>query len=329
MLKSERLVAITLLLQSRGKMTAERLAGILDVSVRTIYRDMDSLSLAHVPVSMDYGPGGGYFLPDDYKLDSTTLTGEEAVALALGGAVIGGSHLFESSEDLRRALFKLEATLPAEYRADLRTARERILVDMAAWWRRPAGAPRLETVREAVWAGEQLDLCYPRSDNDGAEWRRVEPHGLVCKAGVWYLVAYCQLRQDFRIFRVDRIEDLTVRDEETAPRPDFDLEAYWEERRQAFQEQIAPFTLTLRVTPRGRTWLYDHYCILREEADGAAMVQVKLGSSNDALSYALSLGAEATVLDPPELREAIRTQAQAIASLYASDGGGTPPSAWA
>src|SRR5579885_3173589 len=103
--KTERLLAITLLLQARGKMTAERLADIMGVSVRTIYRDMDTLSLAHIPIAMDYGPGGGYYLPDDYRFDATVFTSEEAVALALGGAIAGGYRLFESSDGLRRALF--------------------------------------------------------------------------------------------------------------------------------------------------------------------------------------------------------------------------------
>ncbi len=317
MLKAERLVAITLLLQARGKMTAERLAEILGVSVRTIYRDMDSLSLAHVPVSMEYGPGGGYFLPDDYKLDSTTLTSDEAVALALGGAVIGGARLFESSEDLRRALFKLEATLPAEYRSDLRAARERVLVDTSAWYHRPSGTPHLETVRSAVWAGKQLEILYPRSDGAGDPWRRVEPHGLVCKAGVWYMVGYCRLREDFRIFRVDRISDIRERDEATTRRPDFDLESYWQEQRRAFEAQVTPFKLTMQLTPAGRGRIGGDYVVLSEGPDGGATVRVHLHSKESALSYALSLGAEAVVLAPRELRETIRSQAQMIASLYA------------
>src|SRR5947199_389674 len=219
MRKTERLVAITLLLQARGKMTAERLGTIMGVSTRTIYRDMDTLSLAHVPVAMDYGPGGGYYLPDDYRIDPTIFTSEEAVALALGGAVAGDYRLFASGDGLRRALSKLEAALPAAYRADVRAARERILFDTTAWYRRPTTTAHLETVRGAVWAARQLDLLYPRSDGAGAQWRRVEPHGLVCKAGVWYLVAYCQMRHDFRTFRVSRIEDLVVRDETTPSRP--------------------------------------------------------------------------------------------------------------
>ena len=217
MLKTERLVAITLLLQARGKMTAERLASILEVSVRTIYRDMDVLSLAHVPVAMDHGPGGGYYLPDGYHLDPATFTSDEAVALALGGAMAGDYRLFDSDDGLRRALVKLEAALPEEYRADVRSARERILFDTTAWYRRPTTAAHLETVRAAVWAARQLDLYTPTQAGRRLAARRAA--WLVCKAGIWYLVAYCHLRQAFRTFRVERIEEVAVRDEAVSHAP--------------------------------------------------------------------------------------------------------------
>jgi predicted DNA-binding transcriptional regulator YafY len=318
MRKTERLVAITLLLQARGKMTAERLGHIMGVSTRTIYRDMETLSLAHVPVAMDYGPGGGYFLPDDYRLDPTIFTSEEAVALALGGAVAGDYRLFASGDGLRRALSKLEAALPAAYRADVRAARERILFDTTAWYRRPTTTAHLETVRGAVWAARQLDLLYPRSDGPGAQWRRVEPHGLVCKAGVWYLVAYCQMRRDFRTFRVSRIEDLVVRDETTQPRPGFNLQAYWEQSRRQYEEQTMPFALVLRVAPsaRRRTWNAEG-TVLEEEADGSLVVRIDTESAQAAVAYALSLGAAATVLDPPEVRDAVAVAARSITRLYA------------
>src|SRR5262249_17510341 len=125
----ERLVAITLLLQSRGKMTAGRLAEILGVSIRTIYRDITALSLAHVPIVMDYGPGGGYYLPDTYSLDPSTFTREEVVSLILSADIVGMHSFFASDNVLQRDLFKLEATLPENYRADISWAREHILFD--------------------------------------------------------------------------------------------------------------------------------------------------------------------------------------------------------
>lgn len=318
MQKVERLVAITLLLQARGKMTAERLADIMDVSVRTIYRDMDALSLAHVPVAMDYGPGGGYYLPDDYRLDPATFTSEEAVALALGGAVAGSYALFEQGDGLQRALVKLEAALPEEYRSDVRSARERILFDATSWYHRgPAMSEHLETVREAVWRSHRLEMLYPRSEGEGSDRRTVEPYGLVCKAGVWYLAAFCLTRQDFRTFRVDRIEEARVLEEECMPRPEFDLQRYWEEARRRFEEQVQPFKLLLRVGPSALRRLAGDGRVLDEEEDGHLLVRVSLESEHIAIQYALWLGADATVIDPPRVRERVAEEARAIAALYA------------
>src|SRR5947209_5251487 len=316
MQKTERLMAIALLLHARGKMTAARLAEILGVSTRTIYRDMDALSLAHVPVSMDYGPGGGYFLPGDYQIERASFTSEEAVALALGGAIAGGSRLFESGDGLRRALFKLEATLPDEYREEVRAARERILFDTTPWHHHSPSAEHLETVRSAVWGARQLDLFYPRSGVMGLEWRRVEPHGLVCKAGVWYLVAYCRKRRDFRTFRVDRIRAVEVREETTVPRPDFDLETYWERARRSFEQQSLPFALTLLVSESALPLIHHEGEILEHRSDGSAVVRVNLESAPVAIQYALWIGPGAIVLDPPEVAEGVRAAACRIASLY-------------
>src|SRR5260370_8036427 len=124
MQKMESLLAITLLLHARGKMTAKRLASILGVSTRTIYRDIDALSLAHVPVSMDYGPGGGYYLPGDYHFDPAIFTREEAVSLVLSADMAGNYSLFADDDELQRALIKFEASFPDKYRPDLMLARK-------------------------------------------------------------------------------------------------------------------------------------------------------------------------------------------------------------
>src|SRR5260221_9480900 len=118
MQKMERLLAITLLLHARGKMTAKRLASILGVSTRTIYRDIDALSLAHVPVSMDFGPGGGYYLPGDYQLEPAIFTSEEAVSLVLSADMAGNYNLFADDDEIQNALFKLEGAPPEKESPD-------------------------------------------------------------------------------------------------------------------------------------------------------------------------------------------------------------------
>ncbi|MBV9231395.1 MAG: YafY family transcriptional regulator [Chloroflexi bacterium] len=328
MQKIERLVAITLLLQARGKMTATRLANILGVSTRTIYRDIMALSLAHVPVSMDYGPGGGYYLPDDYHFESAIFTREEAISLILSADIAGNHSLFAGDDDLHRALFKLEAALPEEYRAGLQAAREHILIDTTAWRDSSMPTAYLETIRSAVLHAYQLDILYPCTNCDGKSgmhWQRVDPYGLVFKmlsrrhirTGVWYLVAYCHTCQSFCTFRVGHIEKLKVRQERIKVKTDFDLRTYWRKARRDLEEQAQPLKLMLRVTPSARQGLGGNCSVLKEEADGSAIVSVDLDSVDAAISYALGLGADATVLSPTNVREAVATTAQAIAEMYA------------
>src|SRR5205807_1884722 len=150
-------------------------------------------------VTMDKGPGGGFYLPQDYHLDPTTFTSEEAVTLALGGSIADGYRIFDNDDGLRRALVKLEASLPEEYRGDVQAARERLLFDASGWHRRPAttAGTHLETLRAALWSTRQIDILYQKAAQSESDtrWRQVEPYGLVCKAGTWYLVAYCHTRR--------------------------------------------------------------------------------------------------------------------------------------
>lgn len=314
------MVAITLLLQARGKMTAERLSQIMDVSVRTIYRDIDTLTLAHVPVTMDRGPGGGFYLPEDYRLDPATFTSEEAVALAVGGSIAGGYRIFESDDGLRRALVKLEAALPPEYRGDVQAARDRLLFDTTGWYRQPvspAGTPHLETLRAALWGSRQLDITYqkPREVAEETRGRRVEPYGLVCKAGVWYLVAYCHTRHDVRTFRVDRILDLSVREEAVRPRKNFNLQEYWEAAQRRFRDEMPSVRVRMRVSSQaGRRWLRE--AVVRNWSEDVFEVEFTAPCLEMAVAYALSCGSDAIVIDPPEVRDGVIQAARAVLNGY-------------
>jgi predicted DNA-binding transcriptional regulator YafY len=324
--KTERLLAITLLLQARGKMTARHLADILGVSTRTIYRDVDTLSLAHIPVSMDYGPGGGYYLPNDYHFESTIFTPEEAVSLVLSADMAGNYSLFADDDGLQRALLKLEAALPEQYRVDVKAARKRILFDTTAWYDRaaPVNTAFLETIRLAVLGENQLEILYPADDIPGVQWLRIDPYGLVYKGlsrrrmrtGIWYLVAFCHTCHTFCTFRVGYIEDLKVLDEKIAIQPNFDLRSYWQEARQYLEEQTHPFALVLRVRPVARSSLSGDSTILQEEPEGSIVVQVNVESIEAAVSYVLALGTGATVLSPTNVREAVAEAARSIAEMY-------------
>ncbi len=239
----------------------------------------------------------------------------------------GNYSLFADDDELQSALLKLEAALPEEYRADVGKARERILFDTTAWYESSATTTvYLEEIRLAVLGAQGLEILYPCAGVAGAQWRRVDPYGLVyrglsrrhVRTGVWYLVAFCHTCQAFCTFRVSNIEDLRVCEEKITPRPDFDLQAYWQEARRHLAEQLQPLVLTLRVLPAARAELRGDYTVLSEEQDGDMVVQVNVESVDEAVSYVLALGASVAVISPKKVREAVAAAARAIAEIYES-----------
>ena len=186
-MRADRLLATVLLLQARGRLTAPELAERLEVSVRTVYRDLDALSAAGVPVYATTGRNGGVTLPPGYRPDLTALRPAEARALFLGGAP-GPLTELGVGDVLDGALRKLSAALPATARGEAERARQRLLVDSTDFWQGPArAAAHLRTVEGAVWGDQRLRISYARYGRAPSE-RVIDPYALVAKQGVWYLV---------------------------------------------------------------------------------------------------------------------------------------------
>ncbi|MDQ3703303.1 MAG: WYL domain-containing protein [Chloroflexota bacterium] len=186
-MRADRLIALVLLLQARGRMTAEALAMRLEVSVRTVYRDLDALSAAGVPVYAACGRGGGVELPDGFRLDLNALNPEEARAVFLGGVAAPLAELGVGAV-LDGALRKLAAALSAPSRDAAERTRQRLLVDTSDWWQPPPPTPpALRTIEEAIWRDRRLRLTYGRYGRGETE-RIVDPYALIAKRGVWYLV---------------------------------------------------------------------------------------------------------------------------------------------
>ncbi|WP_248928786.1 helix-turn-helix transcriptional regulator [Paenibacillus hamazuiensis] len=187
-MRADRLLSIILLLQAHGKMTAKELSEHLEVSERTILRDMDALSTSGVPVFAERGSGGGWQLAEGFRTSLTGLKKEEAAAQAL--LLLSASptlHDLGLEQPLEGARLKLQAALPAMYRKDIDLVRERIHIDGAGWNRSREPVPHLLRIQEAVWAQERLRIVYLR--HDGTVRREIDPLGLVAKSGAWYVVA--------------------------------------------------------------------------------------------------------------------------------------------
>ena len=222
-MRAARLVQVLLLLQARGRMTARQLADELEVSSRTIYRDLEALSGAGVPVYAERGAEGGYQLLDGYRTTLTGLTAKEAEALFLSG-LPGPAAELGLATAVAAARRKVLAALPAGLREAAAMAQERIHLDASGWFRTPPEHPHLEALASAVWGCRRVSVVYRRGDGTTVE-RLLAPLGLVLKAGAWYLVA--EASGERRAYRVARILQADVT-RATFSRPeDFDLARFW------------------------------------------------------------------------------------------------------
>jgi predicted DNA-binding transcriptional regulator YafY len=317
-MRASRLLSLLLLLQSRGRMTAQQLADELEVSVRTVYRDVEALGASGVPVYADRGPAGGYQLVDGYRTRLTGLTTEEADSLFLAG-MPGPAAELGLGAVVAAAQLKVLAALPPELRSRAARIRERFHLDAPGWFRGNEGTPHVAAIAEAVWQQRRLRIRYVRWAQVEVE-RTVEPLGLVLKAGNWYLVA----RTDgLRTYRVSRVLELTALDE-TFDRPEgFDLADYWAEWSERFEQRMYPMRVTVRMTPNGLRGAQALLGLVaaRELRDVEPQgewttVRVPVESLEHAVVDLLRLGPEVDVLEPPELRARVIARIAAMSAVY-------------
>lgn len=315
--KSSRLLSVLLLLQTRGRMTAAQLAAELEVSERTVYRDVEALHSAGVPLYGDAGHRGGYRLLDGYRTRLTGLTASEAEALFLAG-LPGPAAELGLGPSLAAAQLKLRAALPPELRVQSDRIRARFHLDAPGWFTEDAEVPFLPRVADAVWNSKVVDVRYRRWKEPTDVDRRLEPYGLVLKAGRWYAVA----APGPRTYRVDKILELTTLEEEFEPPADFDLAAFWTRYQADFHARLHQGEALVRLSPRAASHLSGPAARALAangvpEAGGWTRGTVPIESPDQAVAFFLSLGPEAEVLGPPDLRARLAEAARALADLYA------------
>lgn len=322
-MRSARLLALLLRLQRVGPATARTLADELEVSERTVYRDVAMLQAAGVPLWTEAGPGGGIRLLDGWRSPVDGFTAAETVALTIGSA---GAADLGLGAVLAAARSKLRSALPAAARDDLARVTERFLLDAPAWFHRDDPGEVLPTVADAVWQGRRLDIRYGRRGH-GVR-RRVDPLGLVLKAGTWYLVAAHRRRP--RTWRVSRITSATPRPEPAWRPPGFDLARWWSASAAAFDASIRPLRARLRLSPaatRRLPRLVPGELTVRAleqgevDAEGWVTVDLPLEPVEVAVSQLVPLpGVE--VLAPDELRAALADHARDVAERNTGPPGG-------
>ncbi|WP_431676405.1 helix-turn-helix transcriptional regulator [Kitasatospora sp. KL5] len=307
-MRASRLVTLLLLLQNRGRMTAEQLAEELEVSVRTVYRDVQALAAAGIPLYGDAGHAGGYRLVDGYRTRLTGLTADEAQAAFLA-ALPGAAAELGLGEALAAARLKLQAALPAQLREHAGRIQERFLLDAPGWYGDADDTPHLAAVAAAVWARRAVVLRYRRWRAPEEIERRVEPYGLVLKAGRWYLVAGGP--SGIRTYRIDQIIGLRGPEEEFAVPDGFDLGTYWTGYLKDFQARLHTGQALVRLTREGARLLG-----VAGAGDGWTEALVPIESIDHAHGEFLRLGTDIEVIAPAGLRDRIAETVRTLAARY-------------
>lgn len=320
-MRADRLISLLMILQSRGRQTAKDLADELEVSERTIYRDVIALSTAGVPVYSERGPGGGIKLIESYRTNLTGLNPDEVRALFM---LTIPAHVAELGigKELRGALLKLSAALPVTLQQAEWNVRQRIFIDSEWWHPIEEPIPHLKSIHQAVWEDRLLKLEI-RYEYDVQLERVIEPYGLVSKGGVWYLV--WRYEGYYGVHRLSSINDVYLLGDTFERQADFDLAGYWKEWRQGFVDNLPDYPVKVRISPD----LVPHLPRLFgnkirdavEEAlhpDEEEWITLTLHFETifQARSRILGLGGAIQVLEPLALRLSVADFAEQTLSLY-------------
>jgi predicted DNA-binding transcriptional regulator YafY len=312
-MRAERLLSIMLLLQSQKQMSASKLAQRLEVSERTIQRDMEALSIAGIPLVSERGRAGGWSLLEGYRSNLTGLNNTEIQALILSPVrVLQDLGLEDAAE---AATLKLLASLPAFRRHEAEMIRQCIYVDAAPWQSQDEDFGRLPLIQEAIWQNRRALIQYQRGiENDIAE-RLIEPLGLVAKGRIWYCVA--RVENEYRTYRVSRIVTVELGEGFTRP-PDFDLAAYWQASSQEFASKLPRYPAILRVHQDALRFLYSWRWarVERIEEEGEwRIVHVNFEEIEEASAAVMACAGQAIVIEPSELAKRFREKIAAISKL--------------
>lgn len=308
-MKVDRLVSIIMILLEKKRIGAQELADRFEVSPRTIYRDIDAINMAGIPVRSTSGVGGGFEIMPEYKMDKRVFSTAELSALLMGLTNLSG---MVRGEELLSALAKVRSFIPADKAKEIDLKANQICIDLRPWMGNRNIQPSLETIQTALQERRLLSFSYV--DGHGNQTgRTVEPYQLVLKGSHWYFQGYCHERKDYRLFRLSRISNLQMMTETFAPReyrkPVLDyseaLEAMQTRIRlrihKSIMDRVLDFCGFENFTPDGE----DHY-----------LVEYPFIENDYYLDMLLSFGMKCECLAPTRIREELKRRAQAIAEMY-------------
>ena len=308
-MRIDRLLAITVLMLSRDRVTAQELAEKFEVSLRTVYRDFEAMSLAGIPVVSRQGNGGGYSLMETYKLDRRLLKPQDFQAIL---SSLSGLNRTLGDPGMQSALEKIRSLLPREAETDSPGFCEQLVIDLFPWSRNRGQVDKIREVHRAISESKLLRFQYQNANGEGSS-RRVEPMTLVFKGYGWYLFAYCLGRGDFRFFKINRMKEIEICGESFSRRP-----ADYESCLPAAKPANETIDLVLEFEPEMAPHLEE---IFPQEprttmANDRIRIQASVPGGDWVLGMVLSYGPQVRVISPSWIRDRVADAAKKICSLY-------------
>lgn len=319
-MRADRLMSILMLLQDRGRLTAQELAAEVEVSERTIYRDMIALSSAGVPVYTERGPGGGCFLVDSYRTNLTGLTRDEVRALFMLSVPAALSEL-GFDQNLKAALLKLSASLPEVFHPEGVRVRQRIHLDPTPWFHKELQPPHLGIILQGLWEDRKLKLTYQLAFGAKVE-HIVEPYGLVAKSNLWYLIF--SVEEDILVRKLRDVINAELSQDGFDYPTDFELVKYWAEWCRTYEANQPQFEARVRLRA-DLIQMLEHFQdpliaenngVLDGDGQGWKTLNLRFETFEAARKRLLSFGGAAQVLEPTSLRMSIQDFAHQIMAIY-------------
>ena len=317
-MRADRLISILMLLQVHRRLTARDLANRLEVSERTVHRDMEALSTAGIPVYAERGIGGGWHLAEGYETNLTGLSDTEiqSIFLSKPARLLTDLGLQSASES---AMTKLLAALPAMQRRDAEYVRQRVHIDANGWSNSQENVAYLSLLQEAIWQERKIKIVYELSTGPIVN-PVLDPLGLVAKGNTWYLVAI--FNEDYAVYRVSRILNACLLDQPCERPKNFDLAHFWAESSAQFFANLPRYPIEVLASPEiidtlrcGRFYGTVEK-ISPPFADGRQQVTLVFESEEEACTQCLSFGPQVEVLAPSSLRAQVHQALQATIALY-------------
>jgi predicted DNA-binding transcriptional regulator YafY len=291
-------------------MTAKELAERFEVSVRTVYRDVETLNGAGIPVVTSQGHEGGLAIPDNYKLSRQLLTFDDMLSILI---TLQGVNRTMQNSDLQRAIEKIATLIPEDKEPHYRNHSNSFVIDIAPWGMADLLRDAVQVVHEAVSRSRLLGFAYTAADGRQS-LRLVEPHTLIYKSFTWYLFAYCRKRLDFRLFRLSRMRGLSPGQEHFVRREADPLSHFLD------RDNRPTVELRVKFSPAIRVKVEEHFSPsqLQYHADGYITATLTFPEDEWIVSFFLSFGSEAEVLSPPHWRKAIGKKIMEMQKIYSN-----------